>query len=265
MNGAIQPISWLEFPNECFYYFYFLAPFHAAVSVIGSIGMTIVPWRTRTSLLNRVGSFVAFLILLLLVGMVFSGIWSCTIWGRYYYSTDYVFDFVPVWPITQATIDARFGDETGRLMGLTLFQLKMIWLLFALTTWGMTFVLNRWFRGRFIRVPGIAPKAVRLLAIILLLEGLLTAVFVWNLWAPDRLYKYRYGSPPLIGGFLPPFTDTWEKLGFANPPGYYIWPAWAVYVVWLGFIAGAVGVACFVAWRMARDCRARRNQIPPCA
>lgn len=59
-------------------------------------------------------------------------------WGRLYYSTDYVFDFSPVWPITQRIIDMPFGEQRGQLFGVTLVQLQLVWLTFALGTWGVT-------------------------------------------------------------------------------------------------------------------------------
>ena len=63
---------------------------------------------------------------------------SCLIWDRLYDSTDYVFDFMPFWPITRGVVDSPWGDERGRLLGVSLFQLLLVWLLFAAGTWGAT-------------------------------------------------------------------------------------------------------------------------------
>jgi hypothetical protein len=81
--------------------------------------------------------------LLLVVGSVANGLWSCLVWGRLYFSTDYVFDFSPFWPITQKVIDAPFGDMCGQLFGVSLLQLQLVWLLFAVVTWTATILLYR--------------------------------------------------------------------------------------------------------------------------
>jgi hypothetical protein len=61
---------------------------------------------------------------------------------------DYVFDFRPFWPITQRVIDAPWGEEHGRLLGISLFQLQAVWLLFAGGTWTVTIFLYRIVRRR---------------------------------------------------------------------------------------------------------------------
>jgi hypothetical protein len=70
------------------------------------------------------------------------------IFGRLYWSTDYVSDFNPFWPITQAVLDARFGDQVGGLLGVSLHQLQAIWLLFAVAAWLSGFALYRLIRRR---------------------------------------------------------------------------------------------------------------------
>jgi hypothetical protein len=84
-----------------------------------------------------------FLGLLLVVGSIANGLWSCLVWGRFYFSTDYVFDFSPFWPITQKVIDAPFGEMRGQLFGVSLFQLQLVWLLFATGTWTVSILLYR--------------------------------------------------------------------------------------------------------------------------
>ena len=59
---------------------------------------------------------------------------------------DYVVDFSPFWPITQGTLDARFGDQVGGLLGVSLFQLQALWFFFAVSTWVIAFFLYRVFR-----------------------------------------------------------------------------------------------------------------------
>lgn len=84
-----------------------------------------------------------FLTLLLIVGALCNGVWSCLVRGRLYCSTDYVLDFTPFWPIKQRVIDLPFGDQRGQLFGVTLTQLNIVWLLFATGTYGVTALLYR--------------------------------------------------------------------------------------------------------------------------
>src|SRR5439155_13427321 len=92
---------------------------------------------------RRLGLFIG---LFLLVGSLGNGLWSCLIWGRLYDSMDYIFDFTPFWPIARRVIDEPWGDEHGRLFGVSLFQLQLIWFLFAAGTWGLTVALYRLIR-----------------------------------------------------------------------------------------------------------------------
>lgn len=50
-------------------------------------------------------------------------------------------DFIPFRPIAQRVIDLLFGDQRGQLLSVTLTQLKMIWLRFALGAYGITVLL----------------------------------------------------------------------------------------------------------------------------
>jgi hypothetical protein len=138
MNPTIHPHSWSEFPAECLYYLVPMSVAHLAVFAIGVVVVAALAIKQPGTFRRRVGRLGLFLALLLIAGSLINGLWSCTVWGRLYYSTDYVFDFTPVWPITQQVIDMPFGDQRGQLFGVTLTQLQMIWLLFALGTWGVT-------------------------------------------------------------------------------------------------------------------------------
>jgi hypothetical protein len=83
-----------------------------------------------------------FIFLLLAVGDFFGCMWGEVIYGRFYESTDYCgTDFLPFLPITQGLIDAPFGDQWHGLMGVSLIQLNLIWLLFATATWSLTIYL----------------------------------------------------------------------------------------------------------------------------
>src|SRR5258708_6300544 len=144
--NTLQPYPWSEFPAECWIYLQFMSILHLALFIIGGVVLLASARKRLVSFRKQAGRLALFLSLLLVVGSLFNGVWSCSVWGRFYYSTDYVFDFMPFWPITQITIDASFGNEHGRLLGVTLFELQLVWLLFATGTWGVTIFLYRLIR-----------------------------------------------------------------------------------------------------------------------
>jgi hypothetical protein len=148
MNTSLHPIPWSEFPAECFWYLLPMSMLHLAAFATGSLVVIIMSWKKRGALLQRIGRLGLFIGLLLVVGSLFNGLWSCLLWDHIYHSTDYVFDFTPIWPITQSMIDRPFGDEHGRLLGVSLFELQFIWLFFAVGTWGITTFLYRLVRRR---------------------------------------------------------------------------------------------------------------------
>jgi hypothetical protein len=141
--GTIHPHSWNEFPAYCMFYFAVMGVVHLAIFIVGCLILAALAIKQRGTFRRRIGRFGLFMGLLLVVGSVASGVWSCTVWGRLYFSTDYVFDFCPFWPITQKVMDARFGDKQGQLFGVSLFQLQLVWLLFAAPTWTATIILYR--------------------------------------------------------------------------------------------------------------------------
>jgi hypothetical protein len=143
MNSAIHPYPWIEFPIECWFYLLPMSIFHLAAFLIGVGVIAALALKQPGSFRRRIARLALFLTLLLILGSLANGLWSCMIWGRLYYSTDYVFDFMPVWPITQGFIDAPFGSERGKLLGVTFIQLQLVWLLFALGTWACTVVFYR--------------------------------------------------------------------------------------------------------------------------
>ena len=141
--NTIHPYSWSEFPLECGIYFVFMGVLHLALFAIGCLIFAVLAIRQRGRIFRRVGRLGLFLGLLLAIGSVTNGLWSCLVWGRLYYSTDYVFDFSVLWPIKQGVIDAPFGDMRGQLFGVSLFQLQLVWLLFAAGTWTASILLYR--------------------------------------------------------------------------------------------------------------------------
>lgn len=143
MNPVIHPYPFREFPMECLIYLMFVGRLHLIVGIVGSLIVAALNFRRRKVIAIRIVRFNLFNALMLVIGALFNGLWSCLIWGRFYYSTDYVFDFPPFWPITQWVIDAPFGDVHGQLFGITLWELQLIWLLFAAGTWGLTILCYR--------------------------------------------------------------------------------------------------------------------------
>jgi hypothetical protein len=143
---TFHPYSWSEFPTECLLYFALMGVLHLAAFLVGCLVLAALAIKQRGTFLRRAGCLGLFLGLLLMVGSIFNGVWSCVIWGRLYFSTDYVFDFSPFWPITQSVIDAPFGDMRGQLLGASLFQLQVVWLLFAAGTWTVSILLYRFIR-----------------------------------------------------------------------------------------------------------------------
>jgi hypothetical protein len=163
MLAEFHPMPWSNFIFECYIYVLFMGVVHVAFFFfIGCPALSLISAfskRQRQALASRIGRFAIFNLLLLLVGAVFSGVWSCTIWGRFYDSTDYTFDFIPFWPITQSTVDRPWGDERGRLFGISLFELQLIWLAFALGTWATTIYLYRTLeRIRAADTPALIPQ-----------------------------------------------------------------------------------------------------------
>lgn len=142
-GNHMSTIPWSEFPFEFAIYFVLMGMLHLVLFAGGCLLFTMLAIRERGNFRRRAGRLGLFLGLFLLAGSVANGLWSCLVWGRLYYSTDYVFDFSPFWPITQRTIDAPFGTERGRLLGVSLFHVQLVWLLFAAGTWAAAILLYR--------------------------------------------------------------------------------------------------------------------------
>jgi hypothetical protein len=146
--NAIKPTPWIEFPGECMIYFVLMGILHLAVYVAGCLGLAVLAVRQRGTFFRRAGKFGLFTLLLLAAGSLANGVWSCLIWGRLYFSTDYVMDFFPFWPITQEFISAPFGEMRGRLLSASILQVQLVWLLFAAGTWAAVIFSYRFIRPR---------------------------------------------------------------------------------------------------------------------
>lgn len=149
MNGQY---SWIDFPLECVLYLLInllIMPWLLlAVFVIGCLVLALLARTQPGIFLKWVGRVGLFLGLFLVVGAIFNGLWSCLVFGHLYDSADYVVDFFPCWPITQGVIDATWVNERGHLFGISLFQLQLVWFVFAAGTWGSTILLYRLIRRR---------------------------------------------------------------------------------------------------------------------
>ena len=145
----IQTYGPLWYPIECFWYWIPLGVIaHGAVLLLGVlvVGALSVWWSGK--FLRWCRRWIVFNLCLFLVAGLVNGLWSCLIFGRFYWSTDYVSDFSPFWPITRGVLEAPFDGEVGGLLGISLLQLQALWLLFALTTWLSAFALYRVCRRR---------------------------------------------------------------------------------------------------------------------
>lgn len=136
-----EPQAWADFPVECLIYFVPMAAVHFFVWMLGFVVLAgVAIWQPDT-LMVRAGRLGRFLALLLVVSALANGFWSCTVWGRFYVSTDYLWDFSPFWPITQAQLEQPFSTLRGRLLGVSMGQLQLVWLAFAGGAWALTAIV----------------------------------------------------------------------------------------------------------------------------
>ncbi len=83
-----------------------------------------------------------------------------------------------------------------------------------------------------------------------LVPSLFVSALIWLFVAPDRLYHCWDDAPPFIISWFPPFIHPWANTG--NLTDYFIWPWWAVYLVWFLLVAAALSVPAFVVWLCQR-------------
>jgi hypothetical protein len=74
----------------------------------------------------------------------------------------------------------------------------------------------------------------------------------WALIAPEHLYHCWDDAPPFLISWCPPFIHPWANSTDGNLRDYFIWPGWAVYALWLAFLAAIFLIPAFVAWRVRR-------------
>jgi hypothetical protein len=133
----------LSYPIECAWYWGPMSVVHAALFVVGVLCITALALWSRGHFRRRCRRWAIFNVCFFLTAGLVNGLWSCLVFGHLYWTTDYVFDFTPFWPVTQSLLDARFGDQVGGLLGISLFQLQALWLLFAISAWLGAFTLYR--------------------------------------------------------------------------------------------------------------------------
>jgi hypothetical protein len=140
----IQTYGPLWYPVECFWYWFPLGLIvHGALFLAGFFVIGAVSLFRHGHFRQRFSRWAVFNLSFFVTAGLVNGIWSCSIFGRLYWSTDYVSDFSPFWPITQGILDARFGDQVGGLLGISLLQLQALWLVFAVCAWVLSYVLYR--------------------------------------------------------------------------------------------------------------------------
>lgn len=132
-GSPFPPIAWSNYPSECLWYFAPMAVLQAAVFVIGSLILGFVSQREPGKLRKRICRLGLFLGLFLVVGSLINGIWACLIYNHLYHSSDYIFDFIPFWPVT---MNADRPHTEG--YGTTFLELDGIWFAFATLAWATT-------------------------------------------------------------------------------------------------------------------------------
>jgi len=146
----------------CFIYFYLLWVPHLFLFLVVGWFSTFLPTQQPGQRLSRICRCGLFFVLFLVVGSLFNGLWGCTVYMRLYESSDYAFGFLPFWPLTQSMIEARLGADGMPIMRVSLFELQLIWLIFAAATWGVTLLAYRailkHFADREGRKPSITVK-----------------------------------------------------------------------------------------------------------
>lgn len=132
-------MSLAEATETTLFYFVIVGVFYMALVVL--IGAPVCFLRHRFEVrpaLRALWRFFAFLVLLLGVGAIAQNFWTTAIWGHFYYSTDYVYGYMPFLPMTQWTIDLEFAGQRGALNGISLTTLNLIWLSVTIPVWALT-------------------------------------------------------------------------------------------------------------------------------
>ena len=124
--------------------------FHLALLLVALVLGLPCLFVSRAKYVIFARGFAVFNVLLWFCGMAANLLWDTFVFKTLYTSTDYVFDFIPFFPITQGYIDRPWGDQTGHIFhGLSILHIQILWFLFAFATWMTTIFLytrvrNNW-------------------------------------------------------------------------------------------------------------------------
>ena len=139
--------------TEFMIYFWLMGIVHVVVIIAGLVIATPTLFFNVRRYLVFSRGYVVFNVVLLLVCALLNLLWSYTVWGVAYYSMDYVTDFSPFWPVMEHMIYYDFGGKTGRILnGMNIYQVHLIWFLFAFAAWMITsyidsLIRKMWLRG----------------------------------------------------------------------------------------------------------------------
>ncbi len=137
-----DPYPITAIPAEALFYAVYWGLVHAVVAVAVLALATPMLRRGWRRYFTFARAFVTFSICLLLASALANGIWSCAIWGRVYFSTDYFVDFNPFYPISQTWIEIPFGGVKGKIFpGFTITHVRVAWFLFAFASWASAIFL----------------------------------------------------------------------------------------------------------------------------
>ena len=141
----IEPYSIIESPLEALLYVWFFGLVHACILGAGLVLATPLLFRGWRRYLIFARAFIVLNLLFLVASAVLNAVWSCSIWGRVYFSTDYVVDFNPFYPISQSWIEVPFGNMVGRIFpGFTITHVRAAWFVFSFAAWaGSIFLYSR--------------------------------------------------------------------------------------------------------------------------
>lgn len=143
MTWPPDPKSWLEYPAECLWYLMPGIFLHLTALLLSLIAITL--FRAFKVWTPRITTILIFQAYLLLAAMLVNGVWSCAIWGHFYWSVDYTADFSVFYPITRQRIEYSWPpDMSGGLKGITLGELRFFWFVHAFIAWLVAFLATRW-------------------------------------------------------------------------------------------------------------------------
>jgi hypothetical protein len=154
MNEIVHPEAFSEFLSLWLFYvlswglvstIFFLVPVAAILSIFS------IAKRQASRLVERLRRLAGFLAILLLVSGVANALWCCLIFGNLYVAHDIDSpedDFQPFFPIDGSWLTMQHGHT----LTVSLFQLQMMWLLFAASAWAISFILYRLIRRALSRV-----------------------------------------------------------------------------------------------------------------